>query len=76
MPHAAVAGAVVRRAVRGVGGDADHQFRGDAGEVAYFTAALVLCGLLWAIYRAGPAATGVRAGCAGCAERAERAPAA
>ncbi len=42
-------------------------------EVAYFTAALVLCGLLWAIYRAGPAATGVRAG---RAERAERAPAA
>jgi len=42
-------------------------------EVAYFSAALVLCGLLWAIYRAGPAATGVRARRAG---RAERAPAA
>jgi O-antigen/teichoic acid export membrane protein len=26
-------------------------------EVAYFTAALVLCGLLWAIYRRGPAPT-------------------
>jgi hypothetical protein len=23
-------------------------------EVSYFTAALVLCGLLWAIYRRGP----------------------
>jgi len=27
-------------------------------EVSYFTAALVLCGLLWAIYRRGPAAAG------------------
>jgi O-antigen/teichoic acid export membrane protein len=26
-------------------------------EVAYFTAALVLCGLLWAVYRRGPALT-------------------
>ena len=28
-------------------------------EVAYFTSALVLCGLLWAIYRRGPSTAGV-----------------
>jgi cytochrome b len=26
-------------------------------EVGYFTGALVLCGLLWAVYRSGPART-------------------
>ena len=30
-------------------------------EVSYFTATLVLCGLLWAIYRRGPASASPRA---------------
>jgi O-antigen/teichoic acid export membrane protein len=39
-------------------------------EVAYFTAALLLCGLLWVIYRRGPSTPRVRA------RGVERAPAA